>query len=95
MEENKTSIGSIISVIIIIAIIVLGGLYFWGKRIEESKKIQDITTDGVEPTLIDETARETASIKNTSTSDDLNAIEKDLNDTNTVNLDGELNVQAQ
>jgi hypothetical protein len=35
--ENKSSIGSILGTIIILAIIILGALYFWGKRIEESR----------------------------------------------------------
>ncbi len=43
MEENKTSIGSIIATIIIIALIVLGGLYFWGKRIQEQQTAQSFT----------------------------------------------------
>lgn len=43
MEENKTSIGSIIATIIIIALIVLGGLYFWGKRIEQAQSAQSFT----------------------------------------------------
>lgn len=47
MEPQKSSIGGIIGTIIIISIIVLGGLYFWGKRIEESKAKQDLVTDSV------------------------------------------------
>ena len=91
MEENKTSVGSIISAIIIIAVIVLGGLYFWGKRIEESKKAQDITTDTTQPTAqMDPVQQEAAAIKTTSQSDDLTSIEADLKNTNTTNLDAEL-----
>jgi uncharacterized protein YxeA len=41
--EEKTSIGSIIATIIIIALIILGGLYFWGKRIEEAQTMQTFT----------------------------------------------------
>ena len=41
--EEKTPIGSIIATIIIIALIVLGGLYFWGKRIEEVQSVQTFT----------------------------------------------------
>lgn len=91
MEENKTSVGSIISAIIIIAIIVLGGLYFWGKRIEESKRVQDITTDTTQPTAqMDPVQQETAAIKTTSQSDELTSIETDLKNTKTTNLDAEL-----
>ena len=36
-KENKASICSILGTIIILAIIILGALYFWGKRLEESR----------------------------------------------------------
>jgi len=42
MQENKTSIGSVVATIIIIALIVLGGLYFWGKRIEQVQATQNL-----------------------------------------------------
>ena len=95
MEENKTGIGSIIGAIIIIALIVLGGLYFWGKRIEESKNTQEMTSDNTQPSTQDASAQEAAAIKSMSSSDDLNSIEADLKNTQTTNLDSELNVQAQ
>ncbi len=70
---HKSGIGSIIGTIIIIAIIILGGLYFWGKRIEETKLKQDLVTDGTP---------ETPSVNN---SDDLNSIEADLNSDTEIN----------
>jgi flagellar basal body-associated protein FliL len=45
VKENKSSVGSLIGTIIIIAIIILGGLYFWGKRIEENKAKANLITD--------------------------------------------------
>lgn len=72
--ENKSSIGSIIGIIIIIAIIILGGLYFWGKRIEESK-LQD------ELLMKNATTSEEVAPENVSSSDDVNSIEADLNAT--------------
>ena len=87
MEENKSSIGSIIGTIIIIAIIILGGLYFWGKRIEESKLKENLIT-GFTPGTVDDN---TASIITTiSTGDDLDSIEADLNATNLDNLGTEV-----
>ncbi|MBI4155947.1 MAG: hypothetical protein HY507_01805 [Candidatus Zambryskibacteria bacterium] len=83
METQKSSIGSIIGTIIIIALIILGGLYFWGKRIEETKLTQDLTTSPTEMTVDNS---EAAIIKSTSSSDDLGSIEADLNNTNTTNL---------
>ena len=93
MEEKKTPIGSIIGIIIIIALIVLGGLYFWGKRIEESKNTKELTTDTTQPLSSED--NEASIIKSTNSSDDLDSIEADLKATNTSNLDLELDVQSQ
>jgi FtsZ-interacting cell division protein ZipA len=90
--QNKSSIGSIIGTIVIIAIIILGGLYFWGKRVEDSKLRQNMVTDNTDQTT---QMDEAATIKSTSSSDDLDSIDADLNATNLDNLGSEMNVQAQ
>lgn len=90
MEEQKSSIGSIIGTIIIIAIIILGGLYFWGKRIEEAKLNQNITKNTNTDEPIDQSTMEANVIRSTSSSDDLTSIEVDLNNTKTTGLDVEL-----
>lgn len=94
---NKSSIGSIIAAIVIIAIIILGGLYFWGKRVEEAKIRADLVKESTENVPVQENTvvDEATSITTTSNSDDLNAIEADLNNTNLVDLDAEINPQAQ
>jgi FtsZ-interacting cell division protein ZipA len=84
MEPQKSSIGGIIGTIIIIALIILGGLYFWGKRIEESKIKQDLTTDNIP----EQTAATDSS--NVNSSDDLNSIQADLNASSFDNLDTEM-----
>ncbi len=86
-EENTSSVGAIIGTIIIIAIIILGGLYFWGKRIEE---INTQATIQNEEESAYATGSEASAIKNVSPSDDLSSIEADLQQTNTQNLDAEL-----
>ncbi|MCX6701899.1 MAG: hypothetical protein NTX96_01760 [Candidatus Zambryskibacteria bacterium] len=86
-QENKSSIGSIIGTIVIIAIIILGGLYFWGKRIEESKSKENLITDSTEPTSVNVEAN---AINSVSSGDDLDSIEVDLNATNLDNLVPEL-----
>ncbi|MBA3733340.1 hypothetical protein H0W91_03120 [Patescibacteria group bacterium] len=86
--ENKSSIGSIIGIIIIIAVIILGGLYFWGKRIEEAKSKEALVSD---TTAINNEYNEAAVIKSVSSTDDLNSIESDLNATNLNNLSAETN----
>lgn len=87
MEQNKSGLGSILGIVIIISLIILGGLYFWGKRIEESKLRE--TMVGAETQLMTEQNEATA-IRSVSSSDDLGSIEADLNATNLDNLDAEL-----
>ncbi len=89
-QENKSSVGSIIGTIVIIAIIILGGLYFWGKRVEESKLRQNLVTDNSNNQQSVEMS-EAATIKSISNSDDLNSIEADLNSTKFDNLGAEAN----
>jgi hypothetical protein len=89
MEENQSSIGSIIGTIIIIALIVLGGLYFWGKHIEEQKLAQQVKTEPETTTNVTP-ASEADQIRTTGTSDDLGSIDTDLQSTNTTNLDTEI-----
>ena len=93
-QQNKSSIGSIIGTIIIIAVIILGGLYFWGKRIEENKLKQKLISDSME-TIPTQEADPDGSINKTGSSDDLNSIDADLNSTNLDNLDAELNTSLQ
>ncbi len=71
MDQNKTGIGSLLGTIIIIAIIILGGLYFWGKRVEESKVRDELVSSQM-----------SGNNAETSESDDVDAIENDLNNTN-------------
>ncbi|MFZ2621139.1 MAG: hypothetical protein WAX85_01435 [Minisyncoccia bacterium] len=92
MEPQKSSIGSIIGTIIIIAVIILGGLYFWGKRIEESKVKQALVSGEVSQGA---TVNEAAVITNVTTGDDLGSIEADLKNTNLDNLSTEINTQLQ
>jgi hypothetical protein len=90
-QQNKSSIGSVIATIIIIAIIILGGLYFWGKRVEESKATENLVS-GTSPTS---ESSEATAIKSMSSSDDLNSIDADLKATNLDNLAAEANASAQ
>ncbi len=93
VQQNKSSIGSIIGTIIIIAIIILGGLYFWGKMIEEAKLNEELISEPVttETTEVSEEAK----IKNVGTGDDTDSIEKDLDDTDLDNLDAELDASLE
>jgi hypothetical protein len=86
--EQKSSIGGIIGTVIIIAIIILGGLYFWGKRIEESKMNQAIIGDSTS-----QSGNQNMAVQSGNETDDLNSIEADLNNSQTANLDAELNTK--
>jgi len=81
-SNNEGSAGPVIGTIIILAVIVLGGLYFWGQRAE------------VEPAMTEEQVQEQVNmIQEQSTSDVPADIEADLNATDIDSLDSELNVQ--
>lgn len=90
VPENKSSIGSIIGTIIVIAVIILGGLYFWGKRIDEGRAKIDLVSNETAEIVVDENDAESASIKSVTNSDELIDIEADLNSTNLENLGAEL-----
>lgn len=81
MEPNETnnttvvhkegSVGPVIGLIIILAVLLLGGLYFWGNRAE----LKDIDSD-------QDIEAQIENIETQGNSDDLNSIESDLNNTN-------------
>lgn len=78
-EPKKSGVGALIGSIIIILILVLGALYFWGGKLQTNEKELNF----------DESA--TAMNGTTSVSDEVSDIEADLNKTETVNLDDDLN----
>lgn len=96
-EENKTGVGSIIGTIIIIAIIILGGLYFWGKRIEETKNLNSSLTEQQSATTQTQNENNEANVIKSSvgSTDDLDTLEADLKNTSTTGLNSELEVQAE
>lgn len=77
--------GPIIGIIIIVAVLVIGGLYFWGSKL--SKETQDSMTP--EEIVAEEDAARTA-LETQSTSDTVESIEEDLNITDLEGLDAEL-----
>jgi FtsZ-interacting cell division protein ZipA len=89
---EQSSIGGIVGTVIIIAIIILGGLYFWGKRIEESKAAREMTTD---TTSAETNVSASSSIESVSYSDDLDSIDSDLDNTNVDGLGQEMQSDPQ
>ncbi len=84
MESPKRSSGPLISVIIILALVVIGGLYFLKERMSRDTYVAP-AEDNI-----------SAQLETQSDSDDLNSIEADLNATDVDNLDqGASAIQAE
>ena len=84
-QPAKKSIGPLIAVIVILALIVIGGLYFLKQRASQPVYVPTTTSDSI-----------TESLNTQSSSDDLNSIEADLNATDINNLDqGAATIEAQ
>ncbi len=99
IHENKSSIGGILGTILVIAIIILGGLYFWGKRIDEAKlrqenAAQQAVFENSQNTTIQEVS-EADKIKSVGNSDDVSSLEAELNATNLNGLGAELEVELE
>ncbi|HRH26558.1 MAG TPA: hypothetical protein PLZ99_00150 [Parcubacteria group bacterium] len=99
IHENKSSIGGILGTILVIAIIILGGLYFWGKRIDEAKlrqenAAQQAVFENSQNTTIQEVS-EADKIKSVGNSDDVSSLEAELNATNLNGLGAELDAELE
>lgn len=75
--EKNGKTGAIIGILVIIIILVIGGLYFWGERLVETDTQQMETPAAFQP--------------EESTSDEVTAIEADLSATVLEGFDAELN----
>jgi uncharacterized protein HemX len=82
-SQSDKSVGPAIGVIIIILVVILGSLYFWGQRIENQNALE---SDGMENT----NEAEIEAMREQSSSDDLNSIEADLQTTDTDSLGEEM-----
>ncbi len=89
INTPKSGTGSIIATIIIIALIILGGLYFWGKRIENERENRKIISGDI---TIDETAAVAEAVKTQEVSNDdsLSSLEAELGATNTSGINIQL-----
>lgn len=84
VKPVEGGVGPVIATIIILAVIVLGGLYFWMQR-AASKDDTNPAPASTEVTL------DTSAIDTQSSSDDTSSIDTDLKSTNTSNVDSSLN----
>ncbi|TSC83380.1 MAG: hypothetical protein G01um101417_656 [Parcubacteria group bacterium Gr01-1014_17] len=76
-EPKKSGVGALIGSIIIILILVLGALYFWGGKLQTGE--EELNFD------------ESSAAVNASASDEVSDIDADLNKLESVNLDEDLN----
>lgn len=81
MGKTGSSAGPIIGIVIILAIVILGGLYFWGQR-------NDLAEMGTDAEATDQSIE---NINYQGTSDDTSSIEADLDATDVETLDAEIN----
>jgi len=93
--QEERSIGALIGSIIVVAIIVIGGIYFWMTRQDEYEMPLPGQISTNPPTIpIDQI--ETAALLNQGTSNEVSDIEKDLNASNFDNIDaGMKDIEAQ
>lgn len=83
-----SSTGSIVATIIVIALIILGGLYFWGKRIETQKNNQKALIEM--SNMENAAAVEVSSINNVSADDSLESLEAEIGATNVSSVDSNI-----
>jgi len=90
VAPEKKQTGSIIGSIIVIIVIIIGGLYFWGTR-TDNPVVDDGIVDPAADTTIPIQDPIGDALKNTSDSDELDAIEADLNATDIDSVDSDIN----
>ncbi len=84
------SVGPIVGAVIIVLILVLGGLYFWGERLNQSQEA--LTAEQIEQAPDDSLAK----LKAQGSSDELADIEADAAATDLEGLNAELkNIEAE
>ncbi len=83
IETKENSVGPVIAIIIVLVMVVLGGVYFWGER---SNPVVEQSTAIVDDSNIEAVA---GKIEQQSTSDESAAIDADLSgtDVNSVGAD--------
>ncbi len=85
MKPVEGGAGPVIGTIIILAVIILGGLYFWMQRSNTADTNVAPTTDTVGTDV------DTSAIQAQSSADDTSSIETDLKATDTTTVDSGLN----
>lgn len=86
-EEHGNTVGPVVGTIVIVAVLVIGGLYYWGAQLNKQSAVDEsLTAEDI--TAAVDTSTEALGIQ--STSDEVTAIEDDLDLTDLDDLDAEL-----
>ncbi|MFA6338544.1 MAG: hypothetical protein WCW87_00560 [Candidatus Paceibacterota bacterium] len=83
----KNSIGPLVSALIVIALIALGGLYAWSQNIS---KIEEIKSENTEIIKSNTAQEEINKLTTQGTSDEVDSIKQDLDATNLDKIDSDV-----
>jgi hypothetical protein len=78
-EEEKSSVGSVVGIVVIIAVILFAGLYLWGGKLIKSDG--DLETDATATEISSASDPALNALQNQSSSDEVSDIENDLENT--------------
>lgn len=85
-EEN--GVGPLVGIVIIVIVLVIGGLYFWGRQVEQQMFSEPVNNQ-LQPSAESDPATKNLGTQDSST--EIGSIENDLTNTNLEGLDAELN----
>ncbi|NTV22728.1 MAG: hypothetical protein HGB03_04210 [Candidatus Yonathbacteria bacterium] len=96
MPTQETSWGAIVGIVIVVAILIIGTFYFWGKELDESGTLPPVEENVTGEDILNRPDPVTEALKEQGTSDDISSIEADLSATDLSGLDTELeNIDAE
>ena len=91
MGEERAPMGPVIAAIVVVAVLAIGGLYYWGTKANQEAQQEASSL----PATQEEVAPAPEDLEEVSDSTDINTIESELN-FDTENLDAELqNIDAE
>jgi hypothetical protein len=89
--KRETSWGAIVGIIIVVLVLIIGTLYFWGKELEEASQLPPVDETVTGEDILNRPDASTEALKEQSDADDVASIDADLSATDFSNLDAELN----
>lgn len=96
--NGESKIGPIIGIIIVVIVLIIGALYFWGQKLNnQTTEVKTETVSTTENAVVadEETDATVANLKAQSNSDDLTSISNDLNATVITSVDADLQKASQ